>query len=73
MVANADLAKVEHWYRMYQEQCLSEGKEIPDFQTMDMGKYRETGVMKEEAYVDTSSESKSRKRFVNTRGKNREN
>ena len=46
VVANADLAKVEHWYRMYQEQCLSEGKEIPDFQTMDMGKYRETGVMK---------------------------
>ena len=57
VVANADLAKVEHWYRMYQEQCLSEGKEIPDFQTMDMGKYRETGVMKEEAYVDTSSEA----------------
>ncbi|MCB5607906.1 hypothetical protein G4974_19375, partial [[Ruminococcus] gnavus] len=25
VVANADLAKVEHWYRMYQEQCLSEG------------------------------------------------
>ena len=24
---------------------------------MDMGKYRETGVMKEEAYVDTSSEA----------------
>jgi hypothetical protein len=57
VVANADLAKVEHWYRMYQEQRLSEGKEIPDFQTMDMGKYRETGVMKEEAYVDTSSEA----------------
>lgn len=57
VVANTDLAKVEHWYRMYQEQCLSEGKEIPDFQTMDMGKYRETGVMKEEAYVDTSSEA----------------
>ena len=57
VVANADLAKVEHWYRMYQEQCLTEGKEIPDFQTMDMGKYRETGVMKEEAYVDTSSEA----------------
>lgn len=68
MVANADLAKVEHWYRMYQEQCLSEGKEIPDFQTMDMGKYWETGVMKEEAYVDTSSEA-IRKRFVNTRAR----
>ena len=55
VVANADLAKVEHWYRMYQEQCLTDGKEIPDFHTIDMGKYRETGAMDEESYVDTSS------------------
>ena len=49
VVANADLAKVEHWYRMYQEQCLTDGKEIPDFHTIDMGKYRETGAMDEES------------------------
>ena len=40
---------------MYQEQCLTDGKEIPDFHTIDMGKYRETGAMDEESYVDTSS------------------
>ena len=55
VVANADLPKVEHWYRMLQEKCLSEGKEIKDFETIDMGQYRETGTMNEEAYVDTAS------------------
>ena len=30
-------------------------KQIKDFQTIDMGQYRETGTMNEEAYVDTAS------------------
>ena len=30
-------------------------KKSPDFHTIDMGKYRETGAMDEESYVDTSS------------------
>ena len=30
VVANADLPKVEHWYQMYQEKCLADGKEVGD-------------------------------------------
>ena len=61
VVANADLPKVEHWYRMLQEKCLSEGKLVKDFQTIDMGQYRETGTMSEESYVDTASQEMKEK------------
>lgn len=55
VVANTDLPKVEHWYQMYQEKCLSEGKKVGDFKVVGMEEYQETGKLTEEAYVDTAS------------------
>lgn len=55
VVANTDLPKVEHWYQMYQEKCLSKGKKVGDFKVVGMEEYQETGKLTEEAYVDTAS------------------
>ena len=56
VVANADLPKVEHWYQMYQEKCLADGKEVGELKVVGMSEYQETGKLTEEAYVDTASE-----------------
>lgn len=55
MVANSDLPKVQHWFRLYQSEQLEEGKEVPDLACIDMQQYTSTGEMTEEQYVDTAS------------------
>ena len=52
VVANADLPKVESWYKLYRNDLLNEGvTDIPDMKKMSMDNYKQT----EAEYIDTAA------------------
>lgn len=56
VVANADLPKVESWYKLYREDLLKEGiTDIPDMKQISMDTYMQTGQQTEAEYIDTAS------------------
>lgn len=56
VVANSDMPKVEHWYRLYKEGQMEKGNEARDLKTMDLDGYARTGEMGEEDYINTADE-----------------
>ena len=56
VVANADIPKVESWYKLYRDDLLKEGiTDIPDMTKMSMDNYMQTGQHTESEYIDTAS------------------
>ena len=55
MVADHDLQKVEHWYKLHQEDVLKEGVELPDLNQIDMTTYQKTGEMSSDDYIATEN------------------
>ena len=56
VVANADLPKVESWYKLYRNDLLNEGvTDIPDMKKMSMDNYMQTGQQTEAEYIDTAA------------------
>ena len=50
-----DLQKVEHWYKLHQEDVLKEGVELPDLNQIDMTTYQKTGEMSSDDYIATEN------------------
>ena len=55
VVANADMDRVRQWYQWKKQDLLSEGKDIPEFSTITLDQYQETGNVTEEEYVQNAS------------------
>ena len=55
MIYNDDLGRAKHWFKLYQEKCLSNGQKVPDLQQMNMTEYQSTSRLTEDEYIDTSS------------------
>ena len=56
VVANADLPKVESWYKLYREDLLKKGMiDVPAMKKMSMDNYMQTGQQTEAEYIDTAS------------------
>ena len=56
LVANNDIPKMRHWYQLYQEDMLRQGKHVGKFRSITMDEYQATAEMKPEEYVATSPE-----------------
>lgn len=56
VIANNDMQKVEHWFKMYQQDCLKRGESIPDMNPIDMDTYRKTGELTPEKYINTADD-----------------
>ena len=55
-IANSDMGKVNQWYKLKQRDLLNSGEELPPMETITMEQYQQTGVMNEEAYLNTADE-----------------
>ena len=56
VIANADLSKVESWYKLYQDDLRKDGiTDVPDMKKMSMDNYMQTGQQTEAEYIDTAS------------------
>ena len=55
-IANSDMGKVNQWYKLKQRDLLNMGEELPPIETITLEQYQQTGVMNEEAYLDTADE-----------------
>lgn len=56
VIANADLPKVESWYKLYREDLMKDGiTDVPNMRKMSMDNYMQTGQQTEEEYIDTAS------------------
>ena len=53
-IANSDMGKVSQWYKLKQRDLLNTGEELPPMETITMEQYQQTGVMNEEAYLNTA-------------------
>lgn len=54
LVANADIAKVKHWYSLYKNDKLAAGEEVKDLKIIQNEQYVNTGRMDAEEYVSTA-------------------
>ena len=56
VIANADLPKVESWYKLYREDLMKDGiTDVPNMKKMSMDNYMQTGQQTEAEYIDTAS------------------
>ena len=55
VIANSDMAKVEQWYRLKRGDLLKDGVVLPDYDTVTMRQYQETGHQNEETYIENAS------------------
>lgn len=56
VIANADLPKVEAWYKLYRDDLRKDGiTDVPDMKKMSMDNYMQTGQQTEAEYIDTAS------------------
>lgn len=56
VIANADLSKVESWYKLYRDDLRKNGiTDVPDMKKMSMDNYMQTGKQTEAEYIDTAS------------------
>ena len=56
VIANADLPKVESWYKLYRDDLRKDGiTDVPDMKKMSMDSYMQTGQQTEAEYIDTAS------------------
>ena len=56
VIANADLPKVESWYKLYRDDLRKDGiTDVPDMKKMSMDNYMQTGQQTEAEYIDTAS------------------
>ena len=56
IVANADLPKVESWYKLHRDDLRKDGiTDVPDMKKMSMDNYMQTGQQTEAEYIDTAS------------------
>ncbi|MCP1111433.1 hypothetical protein NK118_14360 [Lachnospiraceae bacterium PAL227] len=51
MVANGDVPKVQHWYKLYSEECRKSGEELGSLQLITSEEYTHTGAISEEQYI----------------------
>lgn len=56
LVANADIAKLKHWYTLYKNDKLANGEELKDLKIVENEQYYNTGKMEAEEYVGTADE-----------------
>ena len=55
VIANSDMPKVEQWYRLKRGDLLKDGVVLPDYDTVTMQQYQETGHQSEETYIENAS------------------
>ena len=55
-IANADMKKVNEWYKLKQQDLLSEGEAAPDYQTISEQEYQQTGEMTEQEYINSADD-----------------
>lgn len=56
VIANADLPKVESWYKLYRDDLRKDDiTDVPDMKKMSMDNYMQTGQQTEAEYIDTAS------------------
>ena len=55
VIANSDMAKVEQWYRLKRGDLLKDGVVLPDYDTVTMRQYQETGHQSEETYIENAA------------------
>ena len=55
VIANSDMPKVEQWYRLKRGDLLKDGVVLPDYDTVTMQQYQETGHQSEENYIENAS------------------
>lgn len=56
LVANADLKKLEHWFQLYKEDMLAQGKEIGELKKVTQEQYLNTAELSTEEYINTGDE-----------------
>lgn len=56
VVANNDMQKVEHWFKMYQEDCLKQREDVPNLNQIDMETYKKTADLTPEEYINTAGD-----------------
>lgn len=59
-IANADLNKVEHWFKLYKDDQIKNGKtekDIGEMKVVSQEDYQETGRLDEEEYISTGNEA----------------
>ncbi len=54
VIANSDMPKVEQWYRLKRGDLLKDGVVLPDYDTVTMEQYQETGHQSEEKYIENA-------------------
>ena len=55
VIANSDMPKVEQWYRLKRGDLLKDDVVLPDYDTVTMQQYQETGHQSEENYIENAS------------------
>lgn len=56
LVANADLKKLEHWFQLYKEDMLAQGKEVGELKKVTQEQYLNTAELSAEEYINTGDE-----------------
>lgn len=56
VIANNDMQKLEHWFKLYQQDCFKHGEDVPDMNTIDMETYKKTGNLTPEEYIHTADD-----------------
>lgn len=56
VIPNADLKKVEYWYKLYQEDCMEKGIEVPNLTKIDAESYQATGIQDDTEYLNNCDE-----------------
>ena len=56
LVADADLPKVRHWYGLYQETLIREGKRTEDLKDLTVSQYQSMAAVTPEDYLNSASE-----------------
>ncbi|MCP1111589.1 hypothetical protein [Ohessyouella blattaphilus] len=60
MVANGDVQKVQHWYKLYREECFRGGEELGELQLISSADYGNTGLITEAKYIEQADETYKR-------------
>ena len=55
-IANADMKKVNEWYKLKQQDLLKEGEIAPNYHTISEQEYQQTGEMTEQEYMNNIDE-----------------
>ena len=56
VVATSDVPQLEYWFKLYQQDMLKKGKQVPDITPIDMETYQKTAEMSVDDYINTGDE-----------------